>query len=54
MGRPSMNLKPTVVRLPSGMDARIDALLKPKEKRADLIRQAIEHELKRRERQRDA
>jgi hypothetical protein len=31
---------------------RIDAVSKPKEKRADLIRQAIERELKRRERKR--
>lgn len=54
MGRPSMNLKPTVVRLPSGMDDRIDAVLEPKEKRADLIRAAIERELKRRERHRNA
>jgi metal-responsive CopG/Arc/MetJ family transcriptional regulator len=53
MGRPSMNLKPTVVRLPTGIDARIDAVLKAKEKRADLIREAVERELKRRERNRD-
>jgi predicted DNA-binding protein len=50
MGRPSMNLKATVVRLPQGIDERIDAVLNDGEKRADLIRAAIERELKRRER----
>lgn len=50
MGRPSMNVKATVVRLPNGMDDRIDAVLEPKEKRADLIREAVEREIKRRER----
>jgi predicted DNA-binding protein len=50
MGRPSMNVKATVVRLPQGMDARIDSVLEEGEKRADLIREAVERELKRRER----
>lgn len=50
MGRPAMNVKATVVRLPQGMDARIDAVLEDGEKRADLIRLAVEKELKRRER----
>jgi len=50
MGRPAMNVKATVVRLPQGMDARIDAVLEDGEKRADLIRMAVEKELKRRER----
>jgi predicted DNA-binding protein len=49
MGRPPMNVKATVVRLGDGVPERIDAVLKPKEKRADLIREAIERELKRRE-----
>jgi predicted DNA-binding protein len=50
MGRPRMNVKATVVRLPHGMDTRIDAVLEVGEKRADLIRMAVEKELKRRER----
>lgn len=50
MGRPSMDLKATVVRLPQGIDKRIDAVLADGEKRADLIRDAVERELKRRER----
>ena len=49
MGRPPMNVKATVVRLGEGVPERIDAVLAPKEKRADLIRKAIEKELKRRE-----
>lgn len=54
MGRPAMNLKATVVRLPQGMDEEIDAVLEPGEKRADLIRQAVEREIKRRERHRSS
>lgn len=50
MGRPAMNLKATVVRLPHGINERIDAVLEEGEKRADLIRAAVERELKRRER----
>ncbi len=52
MGRPAMNLKATVVRLPQGADDRIDAVLEDKEKRSDLIREAVEREIKRRERSR--
>ena len=48
MGRPPMNVKATVVRLGEGIPERIDAVLEPKEKRADLIRKAIERELERR------
>ena len=50
MGRPSMNVKVTVVRLPQGVNERIDAVLEEGEKRADLIRAAVERELRRRER----
>jgi hypothetical protein len=53
MGRPPMNVKPTVVRLGEGVPERIDAVLEPKEKRADLIREAIEREIARREKQRE-
>ncbi len=52
MGRPAMNVKATVVRLPQGINERIDAVLDDGEKRADLIRAAVERELKRRERKR--
>lgn len=54
MGRPAMNVKATVVRLPHGMDRRIDAVLEDGEKRADLIREAVEREIKRRERRAEA
>lgn len=50
MGRPPMNVKPMLVRLPDGMDKRIDAVLEAKEKRADLIRKAVELEISRRSR----
>lgn len=49
MGRPPMHRKPTVVRLDADLPKRIDKVLAAKEKRADLIRLAIERELKRRE-----
>jgi predicted DNA-binding protein len=50
MGRPKINEEQTPARLPAGTLARIDAALDDGEKRADLIREAIERELKRRER----
>jgi hypothetical protein len=50
MGRPKINEEQTPARLPAGPLARIDAALDDGEKRADLIREAIERELKRRER----
>lgn len=53
MGRPPMNVTPTVVRLPDDMPARIDAVLEPKEKRADLIRAAVEKEVRKREKGKD-
>lgn len=37
-------------RLPAGMLARMDAVLEDGEKRSDLLREAVERELKRRER----
>lgn len=49
MGRPPLGMKPTVVRLPRDMPKLIDKVLGPKEKRADLIREAIEREIQRRE-----
>lgn len=50
MGRPPMNVRPTVVRLGDGVPERIDAVLDKKEKRADFIRAAVEREIARRER----
>jgi len=52
MGRPPMNVKPVLVRLPDGVPERIDALVGP-QKRAEFIRDAIERELKRREKASD-
>lgn len=48
MGRPPMNVKPMVVRLPEGMAERIDAVA-GENRRAEFIREAVEKELKRRE-----
>lgn len=49
MGRPPMQLKPTVVRLPIEALERIEALV-GKNRMAEFIREAVERELKRRER----
>ena len=49
MGRPPLGLVMTTIRLPKRMGGRIDAVLRGKEKRSDLIRSAIERELQRRE-----
>ncbi len=49
MGRPPLNVKPILVRLPEGMAERIDALV-GKNKRAEFIRDALEKELLERER----
>lgn len=48
MGRPPMNLKPTLVRLPLDVAERIEALVGPN-RMAAFIREAIEAELTRRE-----
>lgn len=48
-GRPTLGVKPTVVRLPEGVAERIDALVGPN-KRAGFIREAVQIELERRER----
>ncbi len=45
-----MNVKPMLVRLPEGMAERIDELAGPN-RRAEFIREAIEREIKRRQRQ---
>lgn len=49
MGRPPMQVKATVVRLSEEALERIDDLVGPN-KRAEFIREAVERELKRRER----
>lgn len=53
MGRPPLNVKPILVRLPDDVPDRIDALV-GKQKRAEFIREAVERELKRREREQRA
>lgn len=50
VGRPKMDVKATLVRLPEGMAEQIDALAGPG-KRAEFIREAVEREIKRRSRQ---
>lgn len=50
MGRPQINHEQTPARFPAGTLDRIDAVLADGEKRSDLIREAVERELKRRER----
>lgn len=50
MGRKQINFEQIPARFPAGTLARIDAVLDEKEKRSDLIREAVERELKRRER----
>lgn len=50
VGRRKINDEQTPARFPAGTLARIDAVLEPKEKRADLIRDAVDRELARRER----
>lgn len=50
MGRPRINEEQMPARLPAGTLDRIDAVLEDGEKRADLLREAVERELKRRER----
>lgn len=49
VGRPSLGVKPTLVRLPDGVAERIDALV-GQNRRAVFIRSAVEKELKRQER----
>ncbi len=49
MGRPPRGLIRTTVWLPEWIGKRLDAVLRGKEKRADVIRAAVLHELARRE-----
>lgn len=48
MGRRKMDVKTTVVRLPVDVPKRIEALV-GKHRMAEFIREAVEHELQRRE-----
>lgn len=50
MGRKQINHEQMPARFPEGTLARIDAVLGDGEKRSDLIREAVEREIKRRER----
>lgn len=52
MGRRQINEEQMPARFPAGTLDRIDAVLDPEtnEKRADFLREAVEKELKRRER----
>lgn len=52
VGRRKINDEQMPARFPAGTLARMDAVLGEKEKRSDLIREAVEAELKRRERPR--
>jgi predicted DNA-binding protein len=46
MGRPSLKVKSTVVRLPEGLGERIDKLVGP-QRRAAFIREIVEREVER-------
>ena len=50
MGRKQINEESMPARFPAGTLARIDAALGEREKRAEFLREAIERELKRRQR----
>jgi hypothetical protein len=50
MGRKQINHEQTPARFPEGTLAQIDEVLEDGEKRSDLIREAVEREIKRRER----
>ncbi len=52
VGRKQINHEQTPLRLPEGTLARIDALLLKGEKRSDLLRDAVDAEIARRERER--
>jgi predicted DNA-binding protein len=50
MGRPPLNVKSTVIRLPEGLGERIDKLV-GRQRRAAFIRQVVEREVERLEKQ---
>jgi glutamine synthetase type III len=49
MSRPQINFEQILARFPKGTKKRIKAVLDKGEKIADVIREAVERELKRRE-----
>jgi hypothetical protein len=53
MGRKQINDEQMPGRFRAGTLARMDAVLKEREKRSDLLRQAVDRELQRRERLED-
>ncbi len=53
MGRKKLWAEDMQARFPAGTFDRIDAVLEDDEDRTDLVREAVERELKRRERHRD-
>jgi metal-responsive CopG/Arc/MetJ family transcriptional regulator len=52
MGRKQINHEQTPARFPEGTLAQIDEVLEDGEKRSDLIREAVEREIRRRLRHR--
>lgn len=54
VGRRQINHEQMPARFREGTLARMDAVLHPKEKRSDLIREAVERELERRESEKSA
>lgn len=50
VGRKQINHEQMPARLPAGTIARIAAVLRPSESKSDFIREAVEAELRRRER----
>ena len=50
MGRPPKHRREMMIRLDKGVIERIDKVRRGKEKRVDVIRAAVERELRRRER----
>ena len=50
VARPKKFVEDMVARFAEGTFARLQAVLRPNEDRADLVREAVERELKRRER----
>jgi hypothetical protein len=53
VGRRKINFDKMLARFAEGVFARIDAVLRPGESRAEFIRDAVERELERRERAAD-
>lgn len=50
VGRRKVNYDQTPARFPEGTLAKVDALCEPGESRADFLREAVDREIKRRQR----